>query len=283
MSGIHASAVIHSTAIVSDGAEIAEGCSVGPYSIIGPHVKLGKGCEVGPHVVIEGRTTCEGRNRFFQFASIGAIPQDLKYRGEPSELIIGERNIIREYVTLQPGTEGGGMKTVIGSGNLFMAGAHVGHDNVVGDGNIIANGSAVAGHVVIGNRVTIGGLCGIHQFVRLGDGSMIAAGAMVSKDVPPFCMVQGDRAMLVGLNTVGLKRAGVVSKELSLLREIYRELFWTRGPLSERVSAARAAGDGGALAAQLIDFCADPTSRGLCALRRSGDQGSGRQEQDGER
>jgi UDP-N-acetylglucosamine acyltransferase len=156
---------IHSTAVVAPEAEIGDGCSVGPYSVIGPKVKLGNGCRVGSHVVIEGNTTIGDENQIFQFASVGAAPQDLKYHGEDSTLQIGSRNIIREYVTLQPGTEGGGMQTTIGDQNLFMACCHVGHDCRVGHRNVFANSAALAGHVTIGNGVIVGGLSGVHQFV----------------------------------------------------------------------------------------------------------------------
>jgi UDP-N-acetylglucosamine acyltransferase len=241
-----ATARIHPTAIVAPGAMLGEGTTVGAYSIIGPHVVLGKGNVIGPHVVLDGHTTLGDENVVYQFASVGAAPQDLKYRGEASTLVIGNKNIIREYVTLQPGTSGGGMKTGIGDGNLFMVNSHVGHDSFIGNHCIFANSAALSGHVTIGNRVVVGGLSGIHQYVRLGDMAMIGAGAMVAQDIPPFCMAQGDRAKLIGLNKVGMERGGVQKEEILSIRKVYRFVLVSdadevRGKtLNERVALARA-------------------------------------------
>ncbi|MCL4139356.1 UNVERIFIED_CONTAM: hypothetical protein GTU68_039304, partial [Idotea baltica] len=199
---------IHSTAIIHEGASLGEGTEVGPYSVIGSKVKLGKNNIIKSHVVIEGNTEIGDENTFFQFASVGAAPQDLKFHGEDSKLIIGNKNTIREYVTLQPGTEGGGMLTSIGDQNLFMASSHVGHDCKVGNANVIANSVALAGHVTIHDFVIMGGLSAVHQFVRIGDSSMISGGSMVIKDIPPFSIAQGDRASLVGINKIGLERRG---------------------------------------------------------------------------
>lgn len=218
---------IHPTAIVDKNAVIGDGCEIGAFSIVGPDVVIGDRTWIGPHVVVEGRTRLGEDNKIFQFASVGSQPQDLKYKGEPSELIIGDGNIIREYVTLQPGTEAGGMFTKIGHRNLFMANTHVGHDSIVGSRCVIANGAALAGHVTVADGVIIGGLSGIHQFVRLGSVCMIGAGAMVAQDVPPYCMAQGDRATIQGLNRVGLERNGGTRDDLALLRELYRTVFTT--------------------------------------------------------
>ncbi len=236
---------IHPTAIIDPSASIGPGTSVGPYSIIGPHVVLGENNKIGPHVVIEGRTYIGDGNTVYQFASIGAAPQDLKYRGEPSELRIGSGNIVRENVTLQPGTAGGGMLTSIGDHNLFMANTHVGHDSHVGSRCVIANGAALAGHVTVEDGVIIGGLSGIHQFVKLGRVAMIGAGAMVAQDIPPYCMAQGDRASIQGLNRVGLERNGGTREDLGVLREVYRLIFTPSGPeakakvFKDRVAQAR--------------------------------------------
>lgn len=229
---------IHPSAIISPGAEIGQGTTVGPYSVIGPNVKIGRNNRIAPHVVIEGHTTVGDENQIYQFASVGANPQDLKFKGEPSQLIIGNGNIVREYATLQPGTAGGGMKTVIGDKNLFMANSHIGHDSIVGSGNIFANSVAVAGHVTIGNNVNIGGLSGIHQFVHLGDVAFIAGGSMVVQDVPPYCLAEGNRAGLVGLNTVGLKRRGFSDEQIADIKRAYREMFMGTGVLKERVAEA---------------------------------------------
>ena len=268
---------IHPTAIVDPSAQIGEGTKVGPYSIIGPNVVLGRDNTVGPHVVIDGRTTIGNGNSIFQFASVGAIPQDLKYRGEPSELIIGDRNIIRECVTLQPGTTGGGMITRVGGQNLFMANTHVGHDTIVGDRCVFANSAALAGHVVVGNGVIVGGLSGIHQFVRLGDVAMIGAGAMVSQDVPPYFMAQGDRAKIHGLNRVGLERNGGTREDLAAIRSLYRSVFTPssrpgapRLTFKERLAAAKAEVGGNPRAAHVIAFL-ESSERGVCAHHGSGE------------
>jgi UDP-N-acetylglucosamine acyltransferase len=235
-------ATIHPTAIIAEGAVIGEGTTIGPYSIVGASVVLGAQNRVGPHVVIEGNTRIGDGNTIYQFASVGAAPQDLKYRGEPSELIIGSRNIIRECVTLQPGTTGGGMITSIGDQNLFMANTHVGHDSRVGNKCVVANGAALAGHVTVADGVIIGGLSGIHQFVKLGNVCMIGAGAMVAQDVPPYCMAQGDRATIQGLNRVGLERNGGTRDDLAVLREVYRIVFTPAGtPAQDKVFKDRVA------------------------------------------
>ena len=214
MSGLQ----VHPTAIVAAGAELGDGVTIGAYTVVGPQVRIGAGTRVGAHVVIEGRTTIGARNEIFQFASIGAVPQDLKYHGEPSELLIGDDNRVREFCTLQPGTEGGGMITRVGNRNLLMNYAHVAHDCILGDGNIVANGTQLGGHVTIESSVVIGALSGIHQFARLGESAIIGAGSMVSQDVPPFCNATGDRATLHGLNTLGLKRRGLSPEAIRALR-----------------------------------------------------------------
>ena len=230
---------IHSTAIVSSTAKLGADCVVGPYCVIGDKVKIADNCKLHSHVVVQGNTSIGDGTEIFPFASVGNNPQDLKFKGEDSQLIIGRNNIIREYVTLQPGTSGGGMKTIVGDGNLFMANSHLGHDSSIGSGNIIANSVAIAGHVTIGNRVTIGGLCGIHQFVRIGDYAMVAAGAMVTQDLPHACMAHGNRACLVGINTIGLKRAGFCEEDIQLVRTLYRNIFLKPGTLKQKIQIAQ--------------------------------------------
>jgi UDP-N-acetylglucosamine acyltransferase len=227
---------IHPTAIVSEKASIGKGCFIGPYSIVGANVSLDENVKLHSHVVIEGHTTIGANTEIFPFASIGHKPQDLKYKGEPSTVEIGSDNTIREYVTIQPGTLGGGMRTVVGDKNLFMANSHMGHDSYVGSGNVIANSVAIAGHVVIGNRVTIGGLAGIHQFVTLSDYCMIGAGAMVTQDIPPACIAQGDRAEIFGINTIGLKRADLNDDTVAQIKALYRYLFLRPGAIKEKLS-----------------------------------------------
>ncbi|MBX7143198.1 MAG: acyl-ACP--UDP-N-acetylglucosamine O-acyltransferase [Oligoflexia bacterium] len=260
---------IHATAIVHSGASIGEGTSIGPYSVIGPHVVLGKGNKIGPHVVIEGHTTLGDYNTVFQFASVGSAPQDLKYRGEPSTLSIGDKNIIREYVTLQPGTQGGGMSTSVGNGNLFMASTHVGHDCHIGSSNVFANSAALAGHVTVGDCVVVGGLSGVHQFVHLGNYCLLGAGAMVNKDVPPYCIVEGNRAGLAGLNVVALERRGFGAEEIRLIRAAYRDLFLGSGTLKERLHILDASTPKTGRVRDLIEFVKQ-SQRGVCSPRKGG-------------
>jgi UDP-N-acetylglucosamine acyltransferase len=231
---------IHPTAVIETGAELGQGVQIGPYTVIGPEVRIGDGCVIGPHVVVEGRTTIGERNRIYQFASIGAAPQDERYHGQPTELVIGDDNIIREYVTIQPGMVAERPLTTVGSGNMFMALSHIAHDCKVGDGTRFANGATLAGHVEVGDYAWISGLVAIHQFARIGAHAFVAGGAMVPHDVPPFCLVQGDRARLVGLNEVGLKRHGYSSQEVLNLRRAYKMLFRRPGTKDERMAQVRA-------------------------------------------
>jgi UDP-N-acetylglucosamine acyltransferase len=263
---------IHPTAIISDGAVIGEGSTVGPYSIIGPNVVMGRNNRIGPHVVIEGHTTIGDENGIFQFASVGAAPQDLKFRGEPSRLTIGNANFIREFVTLQPGTSGGGMLTSIGDGNLFMANSHVGHDAHVGSHNVFANSAALAGHVIVGSYTTIGGLVGIHQFVKLGDLCFLGAGSMVTRDVPPFCIGQGDRAGLAGINKVGALRRGYSNEETAALKRLYREIFFGEGTMQSRIETARKTYAGLKPGIEMLDFI-QASKRGVTMPRGRGKQG----------
>ncbi len=260
-------AQIHPTAIVDPAAKIGAGTVIGPYSIIGARVVLGKNNRIASHVVIEGNTSIGDENQFFQFCSVGAAPQDLKYRGEDSILSIGSKNIIREFVTIQPGTAGGGMRSTIGDGNLFMANSHLGHDGVVGNGNIIANSAAIAGHVTMGNFTVVGGLVGIHQFVRLGDYAMLGAGAMVNQDIPPFCIAQGDRARLCGINVIKLERVGVSTEEIRAVKAAYRGLFLGKGKMRDRVERVRSEFSSSTQVKVLCDFIAS-AERGVTRAGR---------------
>jgi UDP-N-acetylglucosamine acyltransferase len=216
---------VHPTAIVDRCAELDSEVEVGPYSVIGAGVKIGKGSKIHSHVAIQGRTTIGEGNVIFPFATVGSAPQDLKFKGEPSDLIIGDRNTIREYVSLNPGTTGGGMVTRVGDQNLLMMYCHIAHDCSVGNRNVIANGATLGGHVIIEDFVIVGGLVGIHQFVRIGTGAILGAGSMVSKDVPPYCNATGDRARLRGLNLEGLKRRGLNKTVIDTIRKAYRTAF----------------------------------------------------------
>ncbi|WP_321531191.1 acyl-ACP--UDP-N-acetylglucosamine O-acyltransferase [uncultured Desulfuromonas sp.] len=217
--------MIHPTAIIEPGAQLGKDVQIGAYSIIRQHVVIGDRTVVGPHVVIEGRTTIGCDNEIFQFASIGAIPQDLKFHGEESTLTIGDRNKIREFTTLHLGTEDGGGKTVVGSDNLFMAYTHVAHDCIVGNHVILANNATLAGHVEVDDYAILGGMSAVHQFTRVGAHVMASGGSMIAQDVPPFVIAQGDRAKTIGLNLIGLKRRGFSSESLSALKKAYRLVF----------------------------------------------------------
>lgn len=218
----------HPTAIVDSKAELDTEVEVGAYSIIGAGVRIGKGSKIHSHVVIQGRTSLGEANVVYPFATIGSAPQDLKYKGEPSELIIGNHNTIREYVSLNPGTSGGGMVTRVGDQNLLMMYCHIAHDCIVGNRNVIANGATLGGHVIVEDFVILGGLVGVHQFVRIGTGAILGAGSMVSKDVPPYCNATGDRAKLHGLNVEGLKRRGFDKPVIDAIRKAYRICFQSK-------------------------------------------------------
>lgn len=228
---------IHSSAIIDPAAQVAGNCQVGAYCVVGPHVVLGEGVKLSSHVVVEGRTTIGARTQIFPFSSIGQIPQDLKYRGEPSELRIGEDNTIREHVTMNIGTEGGGMVTEIGNGGLFMPGSHVAHDCKIGNHVIMANNATLAGHVTLEDYVILGGLSGVQQFVRIGRNALIGAMVGTKHDVIPYGIAMAKPTRLDGLNLVGLKRAGVDAKEIQALMKAYEHLFSEEGTLIERMDA----------------------------------------------
>jgi UDP-N-acetylglucosamine acyltransferase len=235
---------------------------VGPFAVIGPKVRIGAGTRVGPHTVIEGRTTLGSRNRVFQFSSLGAAPQDLKYAGEDTELVIGDENQIREFTTLHIGTAGGGGVTRIGNRNLFMANSHVAHDCVVGHGCILANSAALGGHVVVEDHVIFSGLTAVHQFTRIGKHAFVAGGAMVVMDVPPYCMAQGDRAELAGLNTVGLERHGFTEAQIGRIKEAYKILFRSKLQIAEALARLKAEYGGQPEIDHMVEFITQ-SKRGL--------------------
>jgi len=230
---------IHTTALVDPCAELDLDVEVGPYSIIGPKVKIGKGTRINSHVVVEGNTTIGEGNHIFQFSTIGSVPQDLKYKGEESQLIIGSYNVIREFASLNPGTIGGGMETRIGDRNLMMMYCHIAHDCIIGSHSVIANGATLGGHVIIEDYVIAGGLVGVHQFVRVGTGSILGAGSMVSKDIPPYCNATGDRVRLRGLNLEGLRRRGFSRDRIDALKRAYRIIFQSSLRTKEALQKAR--------------------------------------------
>ena len=225
---------IHPSAVIADGAQIAAGCKIGPFCVIGADVVLGERVEIKSHVVIEGDTHIGADTVVFPFAVIGEIPQDKKFDGEKSRLRIGARNRIREHVTMNTGTTQGGGETRIGDDGLFMAGCHIAHDAQIGDRVIVVNSSAVAGHCIIEDDVIIGGLSGVHQWVRIGQGAIIGAVTMVTKDVVPHGLVQAPRGALDGLNLVGLKRKGVSRADITALRAAFQMLKDGEGTFQDR-------------------------------------------------
>jgi|SRR5579883_193454 UDP-N-acetylglucosamine acyltransferase len=254
---------IHPTAVVASGAQLADDVVIGPYCIVGERVELGPGVVLMSHVVIDGRTSVGAGTRIFPFASLGHAPQDLKYRGEDSALVIGCRNTIREYVTMNPGTDGGGMVTRVGSDCLFMVGAHVAHDCRIGDHVIMANNATLAGHVVLGDYAILGGLSAIHQFVRVGKHAMIGGMSGAERDVIPYGQVIGVRTGLGGLNIVGMQRRGFSRDEIQKLRTAYQMLFHPEGTFSDRVDATARRFAGVRPVEDVIKFIRADSSRGL--------------------
>ncbi|MGH8172061.1 MAG: acyl-ACP--UDP-N-acetylglucosamine O-acyltransferase [Rhodanobacteraceae bacterium] len=235
--------MIHATAIIDPAARIDADVSIGPYSVIGANVEIGAGTTIGPHVVVEGTTRIGRDNRIFQFASIGAIPQDKKFGGEHSELFIGDRNLIREFVTINRGTGDGGGATRIGDDNWIMAYVHVAHDCHIGNHTIFSNNATLAGHVTIGDWVILSGFAGVHQFCRIGAHAFIGMGCLVNGDVPPFVMMASDYGRARGINSEGLKRRGFSAERINAIKRAYRALYMgnrslaqARGELAEQAS-----------------------------------------------
>lgn len=255
---------IHPSAIIDSAAEIGDGAIIGPYCTVGPDVELGVGVELVSHVSVAGRTKIGANTRIFPFASIGHQPQDLKYSGEPSELIIGANNVIREQVTMNPGTEGGGMVTKIGNNCLFMVGAHVAHDCMIGDHSILVNNATLAGHVEIGEFAIIGGLSAIHQFVRIGKHAMIGGMSGVEHDVIPYGSVIGNRARLSSLNLVGLKRRNFSREQIHELRKAYRLIFAAEGTLAERLADVAEDFSENEAVMEIVNFIQRDSSRAIC-------------------
>jgi UDP-N-acetylglucosamine acyltransferase len=260
---------IHATAIIEDGARIGDGVKIGPYSHIGPHVELGAGCELHSHVVIAGRTKIGARTRIYPFASLGHPPQDLKYKGEPSTLTIGEDCLIREGVTMNPGTEGGGMKTVVGSRCAFLAQAHVGHDCMVGDNVILSNNVMLAGHVTVGDFVIMSGGSAVAQFHRIGAHAFVGGLTGVRGDLIPYGLATGDWARLEGLNLVGLKRRNFERDDVNALRRAYRLLFADEGTLAERINDVAEEFAAVAVVQEVVDFLRSADGRAICVPRET--------------
>lgn len=262
---IHASAKIHPAALIEDGAVIGADCDIGPFAVVGSDVTLGKGCILKSHAVVAGWTAIGDETLIYPFASVGHAPQDLKYAGERTKLEIGAKNRIREGVTLNPGTVGGGGLTKVGDNNLLMVNTHIGHDCILGNGIVVANGVSLGGHVIVEDNVVMGGHSAVHQFCRIGTGAMLAGFAAVAADVVPFGMVHGNRADLTGLNLVGLKRRGYKKADINSLRAAYRDVFLQDGgTLQDRLLKAKTDYPESGLVAQMAAFAQSDTSRGLC-------------------
>ena len=224
---------IHHTALVDPSADLADDVEIGPFSIIGPKVTIGPGCRIGPHVVLTGRTTLGKNNRIFQFASIGEEPQDKKYDGADTELLIGDNNTIRESCTFSRGTTEGGGKTVIGNNNWIMACVHIAHDCILGDNIIMANNASLAGHVIVGDWAILSGYSLIHQFCRVGEHSFTSFASHVNRSIPPYVTVSGEKAKARGVNTEGLRRRGYAPEQIQQVRRAYKLLYRSGVPLDE--------------------------------------------------
>lgn len=255
-----------STSVISPKAIIGTNVTIGPFCVIGPNVVIGDNVEIKSHVVIDGITEIGSGTIIYPFASIGTAPQDLKYAGEDSKVIIGKNNTIREYVTIQPGTKGGRMVTEVGNNNLLMIGVHIAHDCVVGDNCIFANNATLAGHVVVENGAVLGGLCAIRQYVRIGSGAMVGGLAGIVHDVLPYVTVAGERAWIEGVNAVGLKRRGFDISDVQAIQNIIDSVFdSSEGTMAERVTSLREEYEDSKAAMVVLDFIeAQETKLGYC-------------------
>lgn len=262
--------IIHPTAVIAEGAQLGSDVQIGPYCVIGPNVRLGARCILHSHVVIEGNTEIGEECEIFPFASLGHKPQDLKFKGEESRLVIGKRNRIREYCTMQAGTSGDRMETLVGDDCLFMATTHVAHDCVVGNNVILANCATLAGHVHVGDHVIFGGLSAVRQWVRVGHHAIIGGMTGVENDVIPYGMVMGERGSLAGLNLVGLERAGVAKSDVQILRKAFKTLFESAdGTLAQRVDAL-AKDPQNDLVRNVIAFIQEKSGAALCQPKKHG-------------
>jgi UDP-N-acetylglucosamine acyltransferase len=266
---IHDTAIIHPSAIIQNGAKIGAYCEIGPFSVIGGNVILEQKVIIKSHVVISGYTIIGDDTVIFPFASIGEIPQDKKFMGEKTNLIVGKRNIIRENVTMNPGTKGGGGVTNVGDDCLFMTGAHVGHDAGIGNKVVVANQSAIAGHCIIDDYVIIGGLSGIHQFVRIGKGAIVGGLTMVTHDVIPYGMVAGERGSLRGLNVIGLKRMGLEKSKILKINASFKTLFNADGALKENARVMRDKGYETSEINEILNFILANSDRSFLTMDNS--------------
>lgn len=262
---------IHPSAIVGDGVRLGAGVRIGPFCLVEGEATLGDGVTLVSHAVVTGRSTIGEGTTIFPFACIGHRPQDLKYAGEPSTLSIGKNCVLREYVTVHPGTRGGGMHTSIGDECLLMASTHVAHDCRLGNQVVMANGASLAGHVLVEDYAIIGGMVGAHQHLRIGRHAFVGGMSGLRKDVMPFSLVSGNPAYMASVNTVGLKRRGFTHEQLHLLRSAYRSLFSEEGTLQERAEAVASEFAGSELVDEILAFIRGHSSRSYTGPRSSGD------------
>ncbi len=265
---------IHPTAAVAPGAVIGQGCTIGPACVVGPEVVLGDGVELISHVVVDGRTRLGDGVKVFPFATVGMAPQDLKYKGEPTRCEIGARTLVREHATIHRGSVGGHGVTTVGADCMIMAVAHVAHDCTLADRVILANNVMLGGHVEIGDTVFVGGGTAIHQFVRIGRQAVIGGMSGVEADVIPYGSAMGNRARMIGLNLIGLKRRGFSRPQIHALRGAFRLLFKEPGVFSERLDAAGQRWPDDAQVAEILAFIQAPSKRGLCKAGRDADAGN---------
>lgn len=255
---------IHPTAIIAEGAQIGENVSIGAYCVIGANVKIGNGTQLKSHICIDGNTEIGENCVIYPFASLGHAPQDLKFKGEKTFLKIGNNNKIREYVTMNPGTETGAVYTVIGDNGLFMVGAHIAHDCIIGNNVIMANNATLGGHVEVGDYVVVGGMSAVHQFVRIGSYAIIGGFSGVESDVIPYGRVKGERAHLAGLNLIGLERQGFTKDDLRNLQKAFNQLFGIDGTLEQRMESVEKDFSNDPVVIKIVEFAKAKTKFPLC-------------------
>ncbi len=259
---------IHSTAIIEEGAQIGSDVSIGPFCVVGSEVVLGDGVKLHSHVNIDGLTSIGDNTEVFPFASLGTQPQDLKFSGEKSKLIIGKNNSIREHVTMNPGTEHGAMKTVVGDNCLFMMACHVAHDCIIGNNVIMANNATLAGHVEVGDFAFLGGLSAVHQFIRIGEHAVVGGMSGVENDIIPYGRVKGERAFLAGLNLIGLERRGFSKDEVKKLQRAFNQLFGDEGTFDQRIDMVSDDFSSDDLVMSIIEFARAKTRFPLCQPKK---------------
>lgn len=265
---------VHPTAVIHEGARLGSGVEIGPYCIVGPQVRLGDGCRLRAHVAIDGDTEIGPDCDFWPYVSLGSLAQDKKLdpRENAGTLRIGARNQFREHSTVSCGSPSGTGVTVLGDDNMLLIGAHIGHDASIGNNIVMTNSAMVGGHTTIDDRAILGALVGIHQFCRIGKLAMLGGGAMVTKDIPPFAMVHGDRARIRGVNVIGMRRAGYTPEDVAVVKRVFRTLFWRVDQFTDRIEMVRSRWGDHALVEEILQFVAE-TKRGVMLARRDHDPG----------